>query len=56
MARSSSKKKLESLLRQGKLDPRMKRGSWNGIKPITKIKNNKKKNYCDYDSVYKVAL
>lgn len=58
MAKSSSKKKLESKLRHNKesFDPRLNRGSWNGIKPITKIRENKKKNDCYYDSAYKLVL
>lgn len=43
MARSKARKKLESKLRQGKSDPRMQRGSWHGVKPITKVKPNKRK-------------
>lgn len=45
MSKSMAKKKREHLVRQGKYDPLMSRGSWFGVKPITKIKPNKRKNY-----------
>jgi hypothetical protein len=43
MAKSTARKKLEKRLQQGALDPRMHRGSWNGVKPVTKIKPDKRK-------------
>jgi hypothetical protein len=56
MAKSNSRKKRDRLIQNGKLDPAIMRGSWNGIKPITKIKPNKRKDdYCDYDQAYNVT-
>jgi hypothetical protein len=44
MSKTESQKKLTHKIRQGlKIDPRAMRGSWNGVKPITKVKPNKKK-------------
>jgi hypothetical protein len=49
MAKSSAKKRREQLLRRGKQDPVMQRGSWNGVKPVTRVKPNKKKDFIAYD-------
>jgi hypothetical protein len=46
MANSKAKKKLLHKLRQRNgegHDPRCGRGNWNGVKPITKVIKNKKK-------------
>ncbi|WP_308638218.1 hypothetical protein [Paenibacillus silvisoli] len=43
MAKSTARKQLEKKLRQGGTDPRQLRGSWNGVKPVTKIKPDKRK-------------
>lgn len=45
MAQTKAKKKRQQLIREGKLDPMLLRGSWHGLKPITQIKPNKKKDY-----------
>lgn len=50
MADSKSKKKLKHKLRQkgnDGFDPRMKRGTWGSLNPITKIKPNKKRDFLD---------
>jgi hypothetical protein len=36
MAKSKAKKKREKLIREGRMNPEINRGSWNGICPITK--------------------
>ncbi|SEP10703.1 hypothetical protein [Paenibacillus sp. OV219] len=45
MAKSDARKRLEQKLRQGSVDPRMQRGSWNGVKPVTQIKPDKRRKY-----------
>jgi hypothetical protein len=57
MAKSSARKQRERLVKQGKNDPTMMRGNWNGIKPITWCIPNKKKDAksCDYNRVLKLA-
>ncbi|REE70474.1 hypothetical protein A8990_13028 [Paenibacillus taihuensis] len=45
MAKSESRKRLEKKLRQGGMDPRLQRGSWNGVKPVTQIKPDKRSKY-----------
>jgi len=50
VAKSKAKKQREHLIRQGKYDPSISRGSWFGVKPITKVKPNKRKDY--YDDEY----
>lgn len=42
MAKSKAKRIREHSARQGKLDPTMKRGSWNGVNPIEKKTPTKK--------------
>lgn len=57
MAKSKSQKQRQSLIRQGKLDPTIMRGSWNGVNPQTKRLPNKKKDAimkqrdCDYNKL-----
>lgn len=43
MAKSASQKRLGHKVRQGQLDPKMLRGSWNGVIPVTRKLPNKKK-------------
>ncbi|WP_219835645.1 hypothetical protein [Paenibacillus sp. R14(2021)] len=43
MARSKARKRMEKQVQQGGLDPRQQRGHWNGIKPITRVKPDKRK-------------
>ncbi|QHT59732.1 hypothetical protein GXP70_07050 [Paenibacillus lycopersici] len=43
MARSMARKRMEKRMQQGGLDPRKQRGSWNGVKPVTMIKPDKRK-------------
>jgi len=58
MSKSAARKKMEKRMRQGVLDPRMQRGSWHGVKPVTKVKPDKRK-YAyaknDDDRVFKTA-
>jgi hypothetical protein len=48
MAKSKSKKQLLSKVKQGKSDPRNSRLDWGNIKPITKIRENKRKKDLDF--------
>lgn len=43
MAKSHARKQREQLVRQGKLDPVISRGSWNGVRPVTRSIPNKKR-------------
>ncbi|MBO7743799.1 hypothetical protein I8J29_06305 [Paenibacillus sp. MWE-103] len=43
MAKSGARKRLEKHVRQGGLDPRTLRGSWNGVKPATRVKPDKRR-------------
>ncbi|MBW7457660.1 hypothetical protein ACFOLF_25040 [Paenibacillus sepulcri] len=58
MAKSAARKKREKRLRQGEMDPRLLRGNWNGVMPVTKVKPDKRK-YAyaksDDDRVFKIA-
>lgn len=46
MAKSRAKKQLEHRLRTtSTFDPRHHRGSWGTVKPVARIKGNKKKDY-----------
>jgi hypothetical protein len=49
MAKSKSRKKLLSKIRQGKIDPRTQRGSWNGVNPVSRVKPNKRKEVEKWD-------
>ncbi|MCM3629797.1 hypothetical protein M3194_20875 [Paenibacillus glycanilyticus] len=51
MAKSNAKKNRERLVKQGKLDPSVLRGSWHGVNHQMKVIPNKKKNVkpLDYD-------
>jgi hypothetical protein len=42
MAKTKAQKQIQHLIRQGKLDPRGSRLNWNGINPVTKVRENKK--------------
>jgi hypothetical protein len=51
VAKSEAQKKLAHKLRQGlKLDPRASRGNWGNVKPITKVRPNKKREELYNDS------
>ncbi|MBM7565910.1 hypothetical protein [Paenibacillus sacheonensis] len=43
MAKSAARKRIEQRLRQGGMDPRQQRGNWNGVKPVTRVKPDKRK-------------
>ncbi|MFC4808682.1 hypothetical protein [Paenibacillus sp. GCM10023250] len=43
MAKSEARKRLEKKMRQGGQDPRTLRGSWNGVKPVTRVKPDKRR-------------
>jgi hypothetical protein len=50
MAKSAAQKKLSHSIRQNPtgFDPRLSRGSWNGVKPTPRIKQGKRKyDVCD---------
>jgi hypothetical protein len=53
MSLSKSKKHLMHFVRNRKKDPSSVRGSWNGIKPITKLTPTKKEKQNKIDSKYK---
>ncbi|BBH21955.1 hypothetical protein Back11_33000 [Paenibacillus baekrokdamisoli] len=43
MAKSLARKRMEKKLQRGSMDPRLLRGNWNGVKPVMKVKPNKRK-------------
>jgi hypothetical protein len=49
MAKSHARKQREQLVRQGKLDPLMNRGSWHGVRPVTRSIPNKKRESRNHD-------
>ncbi len=49
MAKSKARKQREQLVRQGKLDPVMGRGSWHGVRPVTRSIPNKKRDAKNHD-------
>lgn len=51
MGMTDSQKKLKHKLRNGqKIDPRGQRGSWQGVKPVVRVKENRKKDD-NYDNI-----
>ncbi|SDX72470.1 hypothetical protein [Paenibacillus sp. CF384] len=43
MAKSTARKQRDKKLQQGGMDPTMQRGNWNGVKPVTRVKPDKRK-------------
>jgi hypothetical protein len=49
MAKTKAQKQRQHLMRQGRLDPSTSRLNWNGINPVTKIRENKKREILNHE-------
>lgn len=56
MSKSAAKKHRDRLIREGKRDVALSRGSWNGVRPDTRVVPNKKKEFTYRERGYDRAL